>query len=81
MLVRGVINLFLPPEVMASLVAGAHAVDFYYLYAAIPLLLGGYLSVRGFSVAAPAFENPVTSAPPPPTKPPQAPKARPRRRR
>ncbi len=80
MLVRGVINLFLPPDVMASLVASSHAVDFYYLYAAIPLLLGAYLSLRGFSAPAPALENPVTSAAPP-AKSPQAPKARPRRRR
>jgi hypothetical protein len=85
MLVRGVMNLFLPPEVMASLLAGAHVVDFYYLYAAIPLVLGAYLTLRGFSAAAPAFEMSAPSAGPapakPPTKPPPTPIRRPRRRR
>lgn len=52
-LVRGVINLFLPPDVMASLFAAAHVVDFYYLYAAIPLVLGAYLVLRGFTTPAP----------------------------
>jgi hypothetical protein len=56
MLVRGVINLFLPPEVMAGLLAAAHAADFYYLYASIPLVLGGYLALRGFSASAPPLE-------------------------
>jgi hypothetical protein len=56
MLVRGVINLFLPPEVMAGLLAAAHATDFYYLYASIPLVLGGYLALRGFSASAPPLE-------------------------
>lgn len=49
MLVRGVMNLFTPPDVMAGLLAAAHAADFYYLYAAIPLVLGAYLALRGFS--------------------------------
>ena len=49
MLVRGVVNLFLPSDVMASLFASTHVSEFSYLYAAIPLLLGTYLSLRGFS--------------------------------
>ena len=53
MLMRGVMNFFLPPDVMAELMAGARVVDFYYLYAAIPLVLGAYLSLRGFSATAP----------------------------
>src|SRR5580658_10909674 len=56
MLVRGVMVLFVPPDVMAGLIAGAHVVDFYYLYASIPLVLGAYLSLRGFSVTAPPIE-------------------------
>jgi hypothetical protein len=55
MLVRGVMNLFLPPDAMADLYAAAHVVDFYYLYAALPLVLGAYLTLRGFSATvAPA---------------------------
>jgi hypothetical protein len=55
MLVRGVMNLLLPAEVMATLFQAAHVIDFYYLYALIPLLLGAYLGLRGFSAGAPAF--------------------------
>lgn len=62
MLVRGVMNLFLPPEVMAALFADAHTIEFYYLYAMIPLLLGAYLTLRGFSATA----APLEPLPPPP---------------
>jgi len=79
LLARGVMVLFVPPDVMAAFVAGAHVADFYYLYAAIPLMLGAYLSLRGFSAAAP-IKLAVTPTTPPPTKPPP-PKARSRRRR
>jgi hypothetical protein len=51
-LVRGVMVLFVPPDVMASIIAASHVVDFYYLYAAIPLVLGAYLGLRGFSASA-----------------------------
>jgi hypothetical protein len=56
MLVRGVLNLFLPPEIMAALLVDTHVIDLYYLYAAIPVVLGAYLTLRGFSVTAPPFE-------------------------
>jgi hypothetical protein len=56
MLVRGVIDLFLPPEVMAGFLAAARVTDFYYFYASIPLVLGGYLALRGFSAKAPQLE-------------------------
>jgi hypothetical protein len=52
-LLRGVMVLFVPPDVMASLIASSHIVDFYYVYAAIPLLLGSYLTLRGFGATAP----------------------------
>ena len=81
LLVRGVMVLFVPPDVMAALMTKTHVVDFYYLYAAIPLVLGTYLSLRGFSVTAPPFETLAATVAPPPTKPPAAPKARARRRR
>ena len=51
LLLRGVGILFLPSDVFASLVAGAHVDEFYYVYAAVPLVLGAYLSLRGFSAA------------------------------
>jgi hypothetical protein len=53
LLVRGVLVLFVPPDVIAGFIGGSHVLDFYYLYAAIPLVLGGYLALRGFSASAP----------------------------
>lgn len=73
-LVRGVMVLFVPPDVMAALLNDAHVVDFYYLYASIPLVLGAYLALRGFSVSAPPLGVPAPSlapaAKPPAPKPP-----------
>jgi hypothetical protein len=78
-LVRGVAVLLIPPDAMAGIMSAAHVVDFYYLYAAIPLVLGGYLALRGFSASAPPFEVASPPVAPPPAK--QQPKNRPRRRR
>jgi hypothetical protein len=80
LLVRGILVLFVPPDVMAGFIEGSHLADFYYLYAAIPLVFGAYLALRGFSVSAPPIEVPGTPFPPPQVKP-QATKNRPRRRR
>jgi hypothetical protein len=55
MLVRGVMNLFLPTEVMGALLQSVHFREFYYLYALIPLLLGGYLALRGFTAPVPSL--------------------------
>ncbi len=52
-LLRGVMVLFVPPDVMAGLIDASRVVDFYYVYAAIPLLIGAYLTLRGFSATAP----------------------------
>jgi hypothetical protein len=49
--------LFVPPDVMASIIDATHVVDFYYVYAALPLVLGIYLSLRGFSAATPPLET------------------------
>jgi hypothetical protein len=73
-LVRGVMVLFVPPDVMGALIDATHVVDFYYVYAAIPVLLGVYLSLRGFSAAAPPLELPTT-----PKASSASPKSRPRR--
>jgi asparagine N-glycosylation enzyme membrane subunit Stt3 len=79
-LVRGVMVLFIPPEAMAGIMDAAHVVDFYYVYAAIPLVLGFYLALRGFSVSAPPIGAPSATAKPSAAKP-QPAKTPPRRRR
>lgn len=79
-LVRGVAVLFIPPDAMAGIMNAAHVVDFYYLYAAVPLVLGGYLALRGFSASAPSLAVASPPVAPPPAKP-QPAKNRPRRRR
>jgi asparagine N-glycosylation enzyme membrane subunit Stt3 len=73
-LVRGVMVLFVPPDVMAGIIEGPHVLDFYYVYAAIPLVLGTYLSLRGFSAPSPPLEVPTA-----PKAPSVSPKSRPRR--
>jgi hypothetical protein len=78
-LVRGVIVLFVPPDAMAGFLTALRIVDFYYLYAAIPLVLGGYLALRGFSTSVPPIAGASMPAAPQPGKP-QAAKVRPRRR-
>jgi len=49
LLLRGVGILFLPQDVFGALVSDAHVPEFYYVYAAVPLILGAYLSLRGYS--------------------------------
>src|SRR5215471_64627 len=48
-LMRGVVFLLLPPEFLTPIVARFHFADFFYVYAMIPLVLGTYLSLRGFT--------------------------------
>src|SRR5271154_2655105 len=64
-LVRGVMILFVPPDVMAGIIEATHIVDFYYVYAAIPLVLGASLSLRGFSATVPPLEAASVPAAPP----------------
>jgi hypothetical protein len=79
LLLRGVLILFLPPDVIASAITALRVADFFYLYAVIPLVLGAYLTLRGFM----ATETPEAAAPPPQAvaKPAPKPGRRPRRRR
>jgi hypothetical protein len=56
-LIRGVTMLLLPPDLISEIVADLHFAEFYYLYAAIPLLLGAYLALRGFAATV---SSPVT---------------------
>ena len=78
LLIRGVLILFLPADVLSSLLMTLHVADYFYAYATFPMLIGAYLCFRGFT-AGPA---PVEAAGPPP-QPIAKPKGarRPRRRR
>lgn len=51
LLVRGVMDFFVPTELMVSLADSLHMADFYYLYVALPLVVGAYLCLRGFSAS------------------------------
>ncbi|HTZ37254.1 MAG TPA: hypothetical protein VMB84_14575 [Stellaceae bacterium] len=53
MLVRGIVDFFVPPDAMIALAATLRIVDFYYVYAALPLVVGAYLSLRGFAARLP----------------------------
>jgi hypothetical protein len=62
LLLRGVVILLLPPDLLLQLVGAFDFADFFYVYAALPLILGAYLSLRGFTATAPPVAAPV---PPP----------------
>ena len=47
-LIRGVLILFLSPDAMVSLFEVFRFEEFFYVYAAIPLILGLYLTYAGF---------------------------------
>ena len=77
LLLRGVLILFLPADVLSGLLATLRVADYFYAYAAVPMLVGAYLCFRGFTAGA----APAKTAPPPqPVAKPQGPR-RPRRRR
>ncbi|HEV2185811.1 MAG TPA: hypothetical protein VGR70_01300 [Stellaceae bacterium] len=77
LLMRGVLILFLPADVLSSWLATLHVADYFYAYAVVPMLIGAYLCFRGFT-ATPA---PDKAAPPPqPIAKPQGPVRRRRRR-
>jgi hypothetical protein len=48
-LLRGLLLLFLSPAAAVGLFAGLHFEQLFYLYAAISLILGVYLTYGGFS--------------------------------
>jgi hypothetical protein len=77
LLMRGVLILFLPADVLGSWLAALHIADYFYAYAVIPMLIGAYLCFRGFT----ATPVPDKAAPPPqPIAKPQGPVRRRRRR-
>lgn len=49
-LARGVFLLFMPPQALEDAFEALRFEDFYYYYAAIPFLLGAYLTIMGFRV-------------------------------
>jgi hypothetical protein len=77
LLMRGVLILFLPADVLSSLLTTLHVADYFYAYAIVPMLIGAYLCLRGFTATSVAANN---GPPPPPIAKPQGPR-RPRRRR
>jgi hypothetical protein len=76
LLIRGIVVVVLPADLISGIIAALHFAEFYYLYALLPLVLGAYLSLRGFTATAPAVPLPAPAAP---AKPPQ--QNRPRRRK
>jgi hypothetical protein len=52
MLVRGVLFLFLPPEATLGILAAMQFERFFYIYLAIPFVLGIYLTFLAFTVRA-----------------------------
>ena len=51
LLIRGALLLFLSPEAVAGWIDFLHFEQLFYLYAAITLLLGLYLSYAGFAAS------------------------------
>jgi hypothetical protein len=49
MLIRGVLFLFLPPEATLYILAAMQFERFFYIYLAIPFVLGTYLTYLSFS--------------------------------
>ena len=79
LLLRGILILFLPTDVLSGLIDTLHLKDYFYLYAVIPLIVGAYLCLRGFT--ATAATAPAAAAAPQPIAKPPGPARRPRRRR
>lgn len=50
-LIRGLLLLFLPSDRLESTLEALHFEKLYYLYAAVPFLLGAYLTYAGFTAS------------------------------
>jgi hypothetical protein len=48
-LIRGLLLLFLPSDILDSFIAVLHFEERFYLYALVPFLLGTYLTYAGFT--------------------------------
>ena len=51
-LLRGLLFLFLPPAAIRQILAVEQFERFFYIYVAIPLILGAYLTYLGFTARA-----------------------------
>jgi hypothetical protein len=49
LLLKGVALVVIPPTAWGGIVQASHFVDLYGWYGVLPLVLGGYLTVAGFS--------------------------------
>lgn len=49
MLIRGVLFLFLPPEATLHILAAMQFEQFFYIYLAVPFVLGTYLTYLAFT--------------------------------
>jgi hypothetical protein len=79
LLLRGILILFLPTDVLSGLIDTLRLKDYFYIYAVLPLIIGAYLCLRGFTATVAA--SPAAAPPPPPIAKPPGPVRRPRRRR
>lgn len=61
-LFRGLTLLFLPADLLARILDYSHFASWLYAYAAIPLILGLYLTIAGFT-ARPDFNDADQQAP------------------
>jgi hypothetical protein len=55
-LLRGLVLLFLPHETIVRLFEMSRFADFSYIYAAIPLMLGLYLTYAGFTASIGGYQ-------------------------
>ena len=57
MLIRGVLFLFLPPEATLGILAAMQFERLFYIYLAIPFVLGLYLSYLAFTARLPSRDH------------------------
>src|SRR5256712_13570460 len=57
MLIRGVLFLFLPPEATLRILAAMQFERLFYIYLAIPFVLGLYLSYLAFTARLPSRDH------------------------
>jgi hypothetical protein len=74
-LIRGILLVVLPAKLIVRIYAALHVADYYYLYAVLPLVLGVYLTWRGFSAIPTPPPPRAMPAPPPAAKPKGQPQA------
>ena len=59
MLIRGVLFLFLSPETTLAILAAMQFGSFFYVYLAVPFVLGIYLTYLGFTTPRSIQERPL----------------------